>query len=184
MLAFYLSLIDDEAEHAKFTKLYRRYRRLMKYTAYIIVRNVMDAEDIVQEAFIRITRYIARIEISDKSRTRALVCVITRRIAFDTIKIEKRHPTVSVELVGEIPGNAVDALSKMAAQEILELIKELPEIYREVLMLKAYYELTDKQLAGVLGISHGALRKRLERARTALLESMAKKGGNYAYERV
>ena len=44
----------------------------------------------------------------------------------------------------------------------------LPDIHRDILNLKIYYEYPDKEIADLLGISHQAVRKRLQRARMAL----------------
>ncbi|MBO5020416.1 MAG: hypothetical protein J6D52_07110 [Clostridia bacterium] len=54
----------------------------------------------------------------------------------------------------------------------------LPDIHRDILQLKVYYEDSDKKIADLLGISHQAVRKRLQRARNALGKLLKERGGN------
>jgi RNA polymerase sigma-70 factor (ECF subfamily) len=53
----------------------------------------------------------------------------------------------------------------MTAEEVIKKIQLLPDIFREVLLLKFVHEMNDKEIAKVLGISPVAARKRVERAR-------------------
>jgi len=46
----------------------------------------------------------------------------------------------------------------------------MSDTYRDIIWLKVYYDLSDKQIADILGISHSAARKRLQRARNTLLK--------------
>lgn len=51
MLAFYLSLIDDESDKQKFERIYNNYYNVLLNTAYGILKERQSAEDAVHEAF-------------------------------------------------------------------------------------------------------------------------------------
>ena len=70
-----------------------------------------------------------------------------------------------------------DMLDSVAVQELVDLICELPEIYRDVLELRAYHGLSEKQIAAILDVEYATVRKRLERARTMLAEKMKQQEG-------
>ena len=55
----------------------------------------------------------------------------------------------------------------------------MPDTYREIIELKVVHDLSDKQIADVLGISNSAVRKRLQRAREILRNKLAEWGEEY-----
>jgi RNA polymerase sigma-70 factor (ECF subfamily) len=61
-------------------------------------------------------------------------------------------------------------MEQSAANEIWSKVLMLPVKYREVLILDAKYELTTKEIAGVLGLAEGTVKSRLHRARQKMSE--------------
>lgn len=61
MLSFYLSALESAADKEDFRALYRRYHGVMERTALAILRNPRDAEEAVQEAFIRVIENFSKI---------------------------------------------------------------------------------------------------------------------------
>ena len=92
--------------------------------------------------------------------------------------IESRQKTIDIDAIGEREiiaksnNNNVDDLMNVKA--VYEAIKQLPEIYKEILELKIYRDFTDKEIAKFLNISHPTVRKRLQRAREYLLQLLQK----------
>ncbi len=181
MLLYYLSLLDTQEERDKFTLLYETHKRAMMVAARNVLKSSMQAEDAVHEAFLKLTRNMDSVGDVDAHETKSYLCCAARRCALDIIKKNNRHLTVSMETVCEIQAGTVDMLSGLEKEDMLTLIKELPVNYQDVLELKAYQELSDKEIAAFLGISCPAARKRLERARGMLLDRMQRRGGNYVY---
>jgi RNA polymerase sigma-70 factor (ECF subfamily) len=68
-----------------------------------------------------------------------------------------------------------DIENKLTAELVAEKIAVLPDIYRDIMVLKYLHELNDKEIASTLGISEAAARKRLQRARERLKKLI---GGN------
>lgn len=163
MLALCMSLIEEEKEKSKFELLYYKYRRLMKYIAFDILHDDMLAEESVQESFIKIANNIKKIDEVDCHKTKSFIVIIVKNTSLDILKKEKKQAVINTS-VPEYTENA------MGVQDIVSAIKSLPDIYRDILELKAFHELSDKEIADVLGLSHSTVRKRLERARNALKE--------------
>ena len=90
MLMLYLSLIDDPGDRRKFEELYKKYRQTMYYTAYRILQNVDDAEDVVQTAFLRIINHLDDIDENDEPKTKSYVSIITQNLALDVYRKKKR----------------------------------------------------------------------------------------------
>ena len=169
MLLFYLSLIDTEEEKSKFEKIYKQYRAVMKSVAIKYLHDEHLAEDAVHEAFIKLTRHLDKVEEDNCHKTTRYLVVIVENVCKDMLKKENKHP------VTEFDDNYMQDksvikdfdFSKLEFQFIVEKIKEMPDIYRDVMMLKFYYNLNDKEMADTLGVSNSVVRKRLERAKKA-----------------
>ena len=56
MLAFYMSFIDDENDKSRFEVIYDTYRKRMVLTAYSVIHDRNEAEDVVHDTFIKIAR--------------------------------------------------------------------------------------------------------------------------------
>ncbi len=79
----------------KFDKLYKNYKRLMFGIAYDILKNEQDAEDAVQEAFIRLADNIEKIADEDSPQARNFSVVVTRNICFNMLR--KRHIETDID---------------------------------------------------------------------------------------
>ena len=77
MLSFYLSALESAADKEDFRALYRRYHGVMERTALAILQNPRDAEEAVQEAFIRVIENFSKIyEIPCKNLGAWLVTIV------------------------------------------------------------------------------------------------------------
>jgi len=175
MLNLYLTLINTTDDKKKFENLYYEYRTLMKYIANGILKDEYLAEDAVHEAFLKLTRYLNKIDDIKCPRTKTFIVIIIRSVSLDILKKEKRIKTTDIEEISNIPAVTNDFLENIEVEELVSKIKSLPDTYRDILELKAYYNLSDKEIADILKISLSAARKRLQRARAALKEIL--KGG-------
>ena len=180
MLAFYLSLLDTEEEQSKFIRLYVKYRKLMMHIANERLKDAYLAEDALHNAFLKLTQYLHTIEDVDSHKTKCFVVIVTKSVVTDMLRKDKRHLDDSYEELAPILAYEEDMLDNVAVQELKDMIAELPEKYRVVLELRAYHQLSDKQIAGVLGIEYATARKRLERARALLSQKInAREEGRY-----
>lgn len=179
MLAFYLSLLATKEEQDKFTQLYEKYKKLLMKKAMERLGNFHMAQDALQETFIKIVLCIDSIEDVNSPRTANYVVTILENTITDMYRKDKHEPKDSFEELTEVSGNGIDLLDRLLAEDIADMIGELPEKYRAVMELRVYYEMELKQIADVLGISYATVRKRLERARAMLVEKMAQKEAEY-----
>ena len=178
MLLFYLSLLDTEEEQSKLEKLYYQYKALMKYIALDILKDDGMADDAVHDAFIKLTRHLDGIDEIKSHKTKGFIVIVIRSVCLDTLEKEKRNKFCSLEEVADDLSIDDSILDNMEAKDICEKIMSLPDIHRDILQLKVYYEYSDKKIADLLGISHQAIRKRLQRARNVLGKLLKERGGN------
>ena len=131
------------------------------------VRNETDAEDILQEVFIKIHRGIDKLE--NQLKLEAWVYQITRNAIIDYYRRSDNGVKVTSELpdvLAEENGN--EEIESEVAAWLRPMMEELPEKYREALQLTEIEGLTQKELADRLNISISGAKSRVQRAREKL----------------
>ena len=159
--------------------LVNEHARLAYRVAYAVLRSHADAEDAVQETFLRVLRYGGRLASVENPKT--WLARIAWRVAVDKSKRQRRRNEVGLnrddENFREIASDAISADAAMQSAGIgaaLEkVIATLPTKLREPLILSTIGEMTPREAATVLGINEAAVRSRVFRARQILREKLA-----------
>jgi RNA polymerase sigma-70 factor (ECF subfamily) len=164
---------------AEFTGLVQRQWRFAFRVAYAVLRNAHDAEDAVQETFLKIYRKRAWRDIENE---RAFLARVAWRTAVDQ-KPLARLPFASaadsaerpspLETPSKDPGPEQELIQTENYTLIHSLIDALPEDLRIVLVLSSDDELNSREIGEVLGIPEGTARTRLQRARQILYQKLA-----------
>lgn len=170
----------------KFYELIRPYERRVYATAFAILRNEADAEEVAQEAMFK--AFVNLHQFRAEARFSTWLIQITINEA--RMKRRKDHPGV-MEPIGEIEdgeGNYTprefpdwreipsEALERKEVRELLlEALASLSDIYREVFVLRDVQHLSIEQAAEALGISTASVKTRLLRARLMLRDLLAPK---------
>lgn len=128
------------------------------------VRTAADAEDIVQEAFVKFWRKQHPID------NRALLFATVRSTALDLLRRDARRARREADAVADADHAVApqfDTTSE-SQQAVAAAIDRLPNEQREVLVMKIWNELTFADIASVLGISQNTAASRYRYALTAL----------------
>lgn len=179
MLLFYLSLIETEEDKSKFERLYYDYRKLMKHIAIDMLHDEFLAEDAVHEAFIKLTRHISGVNEDDRHKTKAFIVIIIKSVCLDMIRKDKKDKSFSLEEIDSMGYVNDDSFKTLEVEDVYSVISSLSDTYREIIELKVVHNLSDKEIADVLGISNAVVRKRLQRAREILRVKLAERGEEY-----
>jgi len=124
-----------------------------------------EAEDILQEVFIRIHRNLCCS--TEWNKPESWIYQITRNLIID----HYRRRRESIEIPENLPSEEdipEDDIESGLALSLKETIDVLPEPYRQALILTEYQGLSQKELAELLGISHSGAKSRVQRAREKL----------------
>lgn len=170
-------------DDADFTEFVRRHSRLVFRVAYAVLRNSHDAEDVVQEVFLKLYRSNAWGGVRDE---KAYLARSAWRAAVDHLpKGERVELADESELPSAHPSPEQAALDADFQLKVHRLIDGLPEELRQPLALSTIQELTSGEVAEVLGIPEGTVRTRVLRARQLLREKLAAlEGRDYAAKRI
>jgi RNA polymerase sigma-70 factor, ECF subfamily len=158
------------------------FRRIVDSTADGLVRlaarmlgSVSDAEEVVQEAFVKAYRSLTEGSFDHRSSVRTWLYRIVTRTAIDALRSRRRRlETSDVELEGTPGPDAVAAAdARVALRELSDWLDALPGDQRAAILLKAVEGLTTPEIAAILECSEGAVEQRLVRARATLRERRA-----------
>lgn len=159
-------------ESEEFDRLYEKYSKLVMYVALQFFKNRELAEDAVQNVFIKIFRFSNKIFQMDDHKATGLVVCITQNCCKDVFKTEKRYKEKEKLVMFQRHFDNADfsEASVIEKKEMLEHINRLPEIYKNVLMLKIYYGFSNREIAQLLDITESNARKIFDRARIKAYE--------------
>ncbi|MBT9173622.1 MAG: ECF RNA polymerase sigma factor SigM [Syntrophomonadaceae bacterium] len=175
MIAIYLAVIHTEQDKNKFEILYTTYRKLMFYIANQILKDEYLAEDAIHQAFLKIIENLDKIENVHCHKTKSYIVIMVRNNAINLYNRRKRDTTVSLEQIEFCISDETFSWSE-DLDYLANAVMRLPVLYKEVLTLKYVQELSNAEIAQTLDISAATVRKRLERARHKLEETLIKEG--------
>lgn len=176
----FTALIESPEEKIFFEQIYLRYRKIMYYSAYQILKDEHLAEDAVHNAFMRLLNCLDKLDEVESNRTRKFVTIIAERMAINLYNKRKRRGEASYEELEELCSISYEK-APQNGNIVLELIKGLPLTYREIFLLKYDQGFDNHFISHLLDISENTLRQRIARGKK-LLEGMLEKEGVYGQD--
>ena len=153
--------------HEELEQLVREYGPSIYRLAYARTGSRSDAEDVMQDVFLKLLR--AKPQFRDEEHCRAWLLRVTANRAADLYRSAWRRRTQP--LADEQSGREPEP----EAGDVLEAVLSLPAQYRTAVHLFYYEELSVAEIAAILHQSEGAVKTRLHRARAMLRDKL--KGG-------
>jgi RNA polymerase sigma-70 factor (ECF subfamily) len=163
-------------DHAAYSELVDRYKEAGFRVAAQVLRHPSDAEDALQEAFLKAYVYLDSYD--PRYRFYTWFSTIVRNVALSHLRArdwfilpltdEMARPIRS--LVEESPELA--ALASSRAEIIREAVRMLPERYRQVLVLRYWHDLSYREIAGMTDQTLAAVKTQLHRAKILLAEGL------------
>lgn len=164
-----------------FRKLVQRYQRQAYLFARGMVGNADDAYDLSQEAFVRVHKHLSRFDSSYPFKV--WFFHILSNLCKNHLRQRKKRQTVTTstemtETVAAPITQRPDIVFQKTEiqQKVWEGIAELPEKFREIIMLCHFQDMSYEQMARVLDIPRGSVMSRLYYARQKLRQILEKKG--------
>lgn len=170
MLSFYLTLLDTAEEKNKFEKLYFLYRQDMYKTAYGVLQDSFEAEDVVHEAFLIVIKKLNKISEIKCPQTHAFLIIIVKNLALKIYNQRKKIKTNDIDNMEIADSTDIEdtVISEMELEQLEKILKQLPEDYYQILFLEQYMGFTIKDISESLGITYENAKKRLQRAKSKL----------------
>ncbi|WP_353062600.1 sigma-70 family RNA polymerase sigma factor [Tunturibacter psychrotolerans] len=169
-------------DHSAFEELWARHSDTAFRSAYRILRNRDDAEDTLQDAWMKAFVHLKTFD--GRSQFSTWLTRIAINSALMVLRRKRSHPETSMDGSGdgetwdqwEVPDNRSNIedlyLKKEAELKLKEAIESLRPPLRIVMEIQRFHDGTNKEIADAAGISVAALKSRLVRARALLRSSL------------
>lgn len=163
--------------------LVREHARLVYRIAFSVLRNPHDAEDAVQEVFVRVLRSRHRLrEVADAK------AYLARTAWNAAIDLRRKHREVSIDAAPDDEGSPAQYIAELhdsgasidqiaSDRQMMRFVEaaidELPEDLRAAIRLSTIEELSAAEAGAALGVAEATVRTRVFRARQILREKLA-----------
>ena len=167
----------DSHEQLRFESMVLPHLDAAYTLARYLTRNDHDAEDVVQDAYLRALRYFDGFR-GEPSSARAWVLAIVRKTAY-TWRRRHHSDTLGTEFNEELHSDSVadehpeaTLLKRDAGESLTRALDRLPIEFREVIVLRELEGLSYKEISDVAGVPVGTVMSRLSRARERLQQAL------------
>ncbi len=178
-MIYICSIIDNPDDIEKFNMLFNKYKNLVYHIAYKILDNKEDAEDALQETFLKLEKNFSKIEDIYCSKTKNFLVIISRSCSYDILRKNKNEDAVSYEDNADIliaPSVLDEIIKEEGYKKMLGIIENLNDTYKDVLKLKMIYGFTNGEIAELLGITKRSVEMRIYRGKAIILKDLTKEG--------
>jgi RNA polymerase sigma-70 factor (sigma-E family) len=157
--------VEWDADRAVTAIYTDHYRSLVRLAAFL-VRDTSTAEEVVQDSFVAMHGAWRRLRDTDKalSYLRQSVVNRSRSVLRHRMVVDKNTPKPPPDM----PSAEHGAIIQLERSAVVSALRSLPERQREALVLRYYGDLSEAQIASVMGISRGAVKSHTARAMSAL----------------
>lgn len=176
MLKYFKKNAPDAGE--KLAVLYSRYHKLMLQAALNVLHDRFLAEDAVQDAFFYIAKNMEKIGSVDARETKRYLIVAAKNASIDIYRKRGRRmeKEISFDEMQEYREEPY-VMEPDVENGALEVLKNLPAIYRDVFLLKYSSRMENREIAGLLGISESAVRQRIARGKKMVQDALDRMEG-------
>jgi RNA polymerase sigma-70 factor (sigma-E family) len=157
--------VEWDADRAVTAIYSEHYRSLVRLAAFL-VRDTSTAEEVVQDSFVAMHGAWRRLRDTDKalSYLRQSVVNRSRSVLRHRMVVDKNTPKPPPDM----PSAEHGAIIQLERSAVVSALRSLPDRQREALVLRYYGDLSEAQIASVMGISRGAVKSHTARAMAAL----------------
>ena len=167
----------QRGDRAAFDALYRDFGRVVH--GIVLARCGRDvADDLTQDLFMRAYQQLG--DLRDPAAFPGWLCTAARNASVDHLRGKRRRPNTSADALPEVadarPDPGERSAQRDAAAAVLACIGQLPDTYRETLVLRLVEGLPGPEIAARTGLTHGSVRVNLTRG-MALLRPLLTEAG-------
>lgn len=179
MLSEILALINDGADRSFVRMLYEQYEQMLYRAALNILHNRTDAEDAVQDTFVRIINNLDKIRDISCNETGYYLVIMVKNVSKNMQNKKQRHPEIDIDELYDIQADCSveeETLRKINAEIIREALSELSDDDYEIMFLYLIKEYSPAEISELFGISSNITRQRIFRAKQRLIKLLEKRG--------
>lgn len=163
-------------------KLFQTYKGMMLKIALGILDNRSEAEDAVQDAFLRIINNSEKISLLPREQRPFYLVSVIENVCYNSLKKRNRHPTEDIDNCSDIASDySVEekADEKLLLDDVRSALKLLSERDYGILHLLYFEQMTPLEIAEALDISLKNIYKYIDRGKKRLIKILNERGVHY-----
>jgi RNA polymerase sigma factor (sigma-70 family) len=172
-----------------FELLVNRHKNKVFTTILLIVKDTDTAEDLLQDTFIKAIHTMKTGRYNEEGKFSSWICRIAHNLAIDFFRKEKRSPMINIEDSSNIFNTlsfSEESIESIQIKEetherLRELIQQLPDAQKEVLIMRHYADMSFQEIAETTGVSINTALGRMRYALINLRKKMT--NSNIAYDK-
>lgn len=157
-----------KGESAAFRIIVEHTQRDLFRLAARMLGSAADAEDVLQEAYVKAYRALVDGQFDGRSEVSTWLYRVVTNAAIDGLRRRAARPASDEQRLSGIQAEGIDADAQLALRELSEWLDDLPPDQKAAVILKTVEGLTTPEVAKILDCSEGAVEQRLVRARATL----------------
>lgn len=164
MLSSLIATVDSPTDKELITQLYNTYKQFMYNISMSILGKREDAEDAVQDSFVRIIDNLDKINNPYSRKTKSYITVITKNVCLDMIRRNHNDEELEDSYTDFENGNAT-------YEQIIKNLKQLPPRLKNIAFLFFVQRLSPKEIGEMLNINTNTVYAYVSRIRKILLDT-------------
>lgn len=159
-----------------FGQLVRTHQGIALRVAYLVVRDSSEAEDVTQEAFVK--AYGSLDKFRAEAPFRPWLLRIVRNEALNRVRGTKRRDRLALLIANDpvsgdaAPSPEAEVMSQDERKHLLNVIEDLPDRYRSVIVHRYLLDLSEEETSEILGVPVGTVKSRSSRGVQRLRRSL------------
>lgn len=179
MLAFYLTMLDEEVDKRKFEQIYLKYHDDILRRTYNILRNDEDVKDAMQETWFSVLKSMPLFRDKDEGSIRAYIMSIARNQSISVLHKKRKEADLfldieSIELIDD--ADLFEICEIEGISRVMECINMLSEAQKEVIIMYYLYHHSIKEIAALFNISEVVAESRWNHGRVRLMNLLIRRG--------
>ncbi|MEL6185789.1 MAG: sigma-70 family RNA polymerase sigma factor [Myxococcota bacterium] len=161
-------------DETAFRTIYRHHhRQVFAFLARMLGERGHEAEDLLQETFVRVFRALPRFREDGPAQLSTWILTIAYRLAVNALRRGRPCVPLSEAPVASEEGDPDQELRRrQLEQALIRAVSDLPPEHRAVFVLRDYEDLSYAEIAAVLDLEVGTVKSRLSRARSRVREGL------------
>lgn len=172
-MLFVLEMIDSPEDHDFLSKLYERFGKFVRATVLHLVQDAAQADDFLQDTFVRIIPYLDTLRGLSENQRRAYLYRTAKSAVWAAMKPKQKLTLFECDL-DELPGDCATPeetlLNRERLDELGAVLGKLPERERQLLFMKYIQGLSTPEISRITGLKPDSVNKRLWDARRHALK--------------
>ena len=172
MLALPLSAVSGDENKTFLSRLYELYGAAVLNTANQILNDRQQAEDVLQDTFVKIIPLLERLRELDPDERKGYLIQTAKHVSYDKLRKIKKEKKAAEKQLEASEAYELDLAGGYDGETLYKAVAQLDERERYVIYARFEAELTYEAVAAQLGVSEGNARQIMSRALKKLRELM------------